>query len=442
MNAIRIEFRRRARGFSLIEVMVAMALGLLVSIGLIAVFNTTGKINRVQEALARLQENGRYATTRISETARSAGTQYCNTTSGYSTKTVGNGPQYPARTPFVFSTLVATTDTFADSNNAIPAPPAGWVADTAYPLSPRYFLQGYECTASTCTPAGTAGPGRKGLPAAGTTAGSRVPGTDVLTMRFQGGTGWSATCALAGTTPTVLARPATGDDTLNFQNGDLALYSDCNSSQIMKVNAAGTLLTATSLLPNGANRCPTGGTARGDTRVFNFSRDFRTVTYYLGLKADTNPDAPTGRVISSLYRRVNGGEPEELVEGVERLDFLYGFEHANGTVRMLTADQVEAQSNATNCPPKAPDLTALEPGCLWRAVTSIEVHMLVNSVRDQYDLSSVDTAFRYSIGDPWFGSAPTASPAATANMPVTGLKAGRMMRREFVATISVRNFSL
>ena len=435
--------RLRPRGFSLIEVMVALVLGLLVSIGLIAVFNTTGKMNRVQDALARLQENGRFATTRISEHIRSAGGQYCNATSGYSVKTA-NGPMFPQRAPYVFSRIVAA-DTFADSNNTQPAEPAGWgFPGGAYPLSPRYFLQGYECGASSCSPAVPSGSGRAGLPATGLTAGSRVPGTDVLTMRFLNGSGWNATCSVVGgTTPVVVMRPGAGDDTSNFQNGDLALYANCNSAQIMKVDVAGAVLTPTagSLLLN-TNKCPSGASAGPDTRVFNFSRDFRTVTYYLGLKADTNPDAPAGRLISSLYRRVNGGAAEELVEGVERLDFLYGFEYGNGTVRLLTATEVEAQSNVTNCGPKPQDLTALEPGCLWRSVTSIEMHMLVNSVRDQYDLTSADTAYRYSIGDPWFGSGPAGAPAATGTMPVTGLRAGRMMRREFVATVSVRNFNL
>src|SRR4051812_40813975 len=73
----------RARGFSLIELMVALTLGLLISLGLIALFQATSKTNRVQEGMAEMQENGRYAVTRVNYDLRLASRQVMNA-SGYS----------------------------------------------------------------------------------------------------------------------------------------------------------------------------------------------------------------------------------------------------------------------------------------------------------------------------------------------------------------------
>ena len=59
-----------SRGFSLIELMVAMALGLVLSIGVVSLFGSTSMSNKVQNSLARLQENGRYAVARMESDLR------------------------------------------------------------------------------------------------------------------------------------------------------------------------------------------------------------------------------------------------------------------------------------------------------------------------------------------------------------------------------------
>jgi len=53
--------RSASSGFSLIELMVAITLGLLLTGGLIQLFNSTKVTFNASEALARVQENGRFA---------------------------------------------------------------------------------------------------------------------------------------------------------------------------------------------------------------------------------------------------------------------------------------------------------------------------------------------------------------------------------------------
>ena len=69
--------RRFARGFSLIELMVAMALSLLLLGGVIAIFMSTRASYESTDKLSRIQENGRFALDEIARDARSAGYVGC-----------------------------------------------------------------------------------------------------------------------------------------------------------------------------------------------------------------------------------------------------------------------------------------------------------------------------------------------------------------------------
>jgi len=65
--------RAHQPGFTLIEVMLALALGLLVTAGLLRVFQNTRAAFRLEAATARLQENARFAAEQIARSIRLAG---------------------------------------------------------------------------------------------------------------------------------------------------------------------------------------------------------------------------------------------------------------------------------------------------------------------------------------------------------------------------------
>jgi len=69
---------RRQRGVTLVELMVALALGLLVTVALLKVYIDASRMYRFNEGLARLQENGRFALEFIRRDARAAGFWGCN----------------------------------------------------------------------------------------------------------------------------------------------------------------------------------------------------------------------------------------------------------------------------------------------------------------------------------------------------------------------------
>ncbi len=63
---------RRQRGFTLVEILIALVIGLILTGGIIQVFSSTRQSNRVQEAISRMQENGRMALEVIARDARMA----------------------------------------------------------------------------------------------------------------------------------------------------------------------------------------------------------------------------------------------------------------------------------------------------------------------------------------------------------------------------------
>jgi type IV pilus assembly protein PilW len=92
MMPLRLKLFARQRGMSLIELMVALVLGLLLSAGIVSVFMSASTSNRVQTGLARLQETGRFLVSRMNMDLSMGQAQYCASLEG-STAPVANGIQ-------------------------------------------------------------------------------------------------------------------------------------------------------------------------------------------------------------------------------------------------------------------------------------------------------------------------------------------------------------
>ena len=80
---------RRQSGLSLVEIMVALTLGVVLLTGVIQIYASTKSTYRMQDNLARLQENGRFALSFLSRDVRMAGYHGC-TTFGPVTNTLNN----------------------------------------------------------------------------------------------------------------------------------------------------------------------------------------------------------------------------------------------------------------------------------------------------------------------------------------------------------------
>ncbi len=430
-------------GLTLIELLIALVLGLLVLSGIVTVFLTTQKTYRVQEGLAQVQENGRFAMQKISEDLRQMGSLGCTSKSNipsignqfrhrpvYSlVDNPGNGWPTRAQIATVFS-------------NAGMAP---FAANSAYPIDTRHLMRGHECVSGACTPAQTVLAADPGVPTSmAVTVGNRVPNTDVLTLRFVTGeglpianrvpTGGSIAGEVTGTLPIPIDGAGSAAP-LNLENNELALLSDCGGTMLFAPGSIGSNeLTHTTGDGNVSGDIGGNYQRNREVRVRNGTKQFPTVSYYLQVVANTTQP---GRITSALMREQNG-VAQELVRGVERLDFRYAVLGGDDRVSYLTADQVQTRNGgAIACPPSAfPEADRLNvslPGCLWSAVTAVEVSMLMNTVND-IDVPD-DEPYRYHIdGNSEF--------TASASMPQTGMPGGNMVRRQFTAVVGLRNYSL
>lgn len=426
----RASVNRDVRGFTLVELMISMTLGLLVLAAISTILVNTGKSNREQTAMARMQENGRYALSRISADVRMAGAQYC---SSFSSE-LGSRTQGHRLRPIRVLTDTTLPFGIPSRPSYVPVAPAG----EAGLLSTRFFLQGHECsTVGACQPAlNILGGAAPTPPASGSGLNQRPLGADVLTVRYLAGNGVPLSVLHdAGPTPLTIATSATAAP-LNFAGGDLAMVTDCVAAEVFSANAAGTSIT------------PTGNSGGDDSlrayglgmnpRVFNFTKDLWTISYFLRIRAN----ADGGSNISTLVRQQNG-VALPISDGVERMEFLYGVRAVDGvtgaiTNHFLTAAQVQAGTNASGaaltCLPPPKGVGAPEIGCLWRQVESVDVSLLLNTVTDVATRQTEPFTYSAAVPTPIFEGVPPAV------LP-SGLARGRMYRKEFRTRVNIRSFT-
>jgi type IV pilus assembly protein PilW len=434
----------KQHGITLIELMVAMVLGLLVAAGIVTVFASTSNSNKAQTQLALLQEEGRFAITRLSNDLRMANGQYCSNTGGVASNTGSNNLYMDGlRSPKVYAKdLLGALSDVTTNWNVAPYP--------ATPVAPYYLpaflsMRGYDCSkTSPCTPDVPA----TFLKTMGTSVGARVVGASVLTLRYMSPSrGWTldginstVSADSNGKLKSVTLKPATGEPALSeFQAGHLAMLADCSNAQIFAVDAPSSGVLNVRAADNFSESSPINQQLQSAPRLFDLNTDLLTVTYFLQVIDDGN-----GRKVGALMRRVNGTS-EEVVRGVERLDFLYGVEDSNGSTRYLSASGVDTRVNgAINCPASVPSVDSSAPasnpaGCLWRAVKSIEVRILMDGQVPLYTLTPNELSYTYVADKITEPKAP--DDAGRVVKPVEQGFANPVLRREFSAMVSLRNYN-
>jgi type IV pilus assembly protein PilW len=260
----------RQKGLSLVELMVAIALGLVLMGGVIQLFLSSRIVFSTQQALSRVQENGRFAIEFITRDLRQAGYTGC---------TSRNLP--------VMSDLAGAAGL------------SFWNAYTL-PSDAMLAVQGFEdaITGVTLAPAPLSG--------------------DILVVRYADGV------------PSVLAADNTVAGQLSLR-GSLAngcLNGLCQNTTAIVSNCVGArIFRVASLATDGANvRLNHGGpwpgafvSTSGNFVAGGEVLPMFTVAYYVA-------NNPSGQ--PSLYRAVNGVNGIEMVEGVERM--VLRFRHENG----------------------------------------------------------------------------------------------------------------
>jgi len=303
----------RQGGFTVVELMVAMVISLLLLGGVVTIFTSSKSTYERVERLSRTQESGRFALDAIVRDIRSAGYMGCSRPSTWANTLVG--------------ATTTLTWNFADA------------------------IRGYEyASGSTWSP---------GLPAGLTNiATTALNGSDALVLRVPMPIATSATLRLTdkmtSPTATMSIAPVPSGATAPLQNNDVVMLADCHARAVFQIRS----YTPSSGVIDHAAFAGTPGNATDDLgHAFEANSQIvpvRTVAYYIGTSG--------GR--TGLWRIAGAAAPEELIEGVERMELRFGVD--------TTGDRI-ADSYTTA------DLV----GANWDNVISVSVALLVRSP-DQY----------------------------------------------------------
>jgi type IV pilus assembly protein PilW len=255
----------KQQGFSLIEVMVAMAVGLVVSTLVVKVFMTSSATYRVADTVGALQETARVALQSIDHDVQMAGYRGCN-----SNNVNSSGP------------LV----------NVITAP-TSYLNDLGTPL------RGHDAGGGVWTPA---------LPAAvaGAVPAPRVD-SDVLIVRVPFGAPLGLSAPMVSGTSDVPLFSVAG-----LAVNDNVFVADCSQTTAFRISGiVGTNLRHTAGVNSNA---ALGRAFAEDAMVMRFE----TRAYYV---APSSRDPATE---SSLWMLAGAGPAVEVVEDVEGLQIQYG----------------------------------------------------------------------------------------------------------------------
>ncbi len=220
--------RRTASGLSLIEIMIALAIGSLLLIGLIQVFAASRTSSQLAEGMARSQENARFAMEFLQRDLRMAGHFGCVNDQSHLQNVGGMTNHFPLGTP------------------------ATWGVDFPSQVQGA-SVRGYDATntapGQTLTLGAAAGGWTPALPLA-IAALAPLPGSDLIELRFLGHEGVLVSSIVNPTAAqTLITVPAAQWGTLTengVANPTMFGLSDCSYADVFPaaaVNpAAGTVL--------------------------------------------------------------------------------------------------------------------------------------------------------------------------------------------------------
>ncbi len=269
------------QGFSLVELLLALTLGLMVIAAMAQLFGFNRQSHAMLERTARAQQSGRYALAFIGRSARNAGFLGCNGRQGNIVNALDSDPQ------------------------------ARFEADASRPVDAFDGHDGGSAAAHAI--------------AAGIDPDRIVPGTDIVTFRRLQSPLYRVLEPVEADGNPVVERGAGFD----LQADDYVLIGDCEQASVFRI--AGVLDSGgkVTLLrepgadiqeDSSANLLSAAGKAYGLTHGATVGRVL-TETYFIarGRGVDRR-----GEPTRSLWRRDGGGTVAELVEGVHDLQVSFG----------------------------------------------------------------------------------------------------------------------
>ena len=285
---------RKTFGFTLVELLIALTLGLLLTASFGSVLISNKQSFRAMDATSRVQETGRYAMHLLTRDLRSAGYQGCAGLSANITNTLNAG---------TLSNLIDSTP-----------------------------LQGYDHKTAGSSAASA------WLPSLDASISGAAADSDVVMIRSSISNGVQLTATMPTTAAALQISAASTID-----QGDIFMVCDCRSScaiaQRTNVN------NGTNALVHNAGGAVTPGNAVVDMgKRYGPESEVMEVenrSWYVGTGASGEP---------ALFLEANDSGGIEMVEGIESLQLLFGEDTNNNDSanRYLTADLITNWNNVVS----------------------------------------------------------------------------------------------
>lgn len=313
-----------SRGFTLVELMVAMVIALIITIGVVQIFTSNRATYQLDEGLARAQENGRFAIEFLAQDIRHAGYLGCNR------DTVRKSPS-DIQPRNVTNFLVGSIDF-----------PARGIRGFEYTATPTGIGDTY---AAGAFPVNNTVAGWSPALDVALVPGGAQPGSDVLVVERMFPNSWTLVTPFVTTTNVYLAPAYATQVNVN----DILLVSNCRQSalfQVTGITAGGVISHVAGGPGTPGNRCgewvrpPFASTnaAGADCDDPLTEEDplaaitnimigtYQRVAYYVA--QGPGPCGPPGSCQPTLFRSMAGPGvvpiPQPLIEGVENFQVLYG----------------------------------------------------------------------------------------------------------------------
>ena len=369
------------RGFSIIELMIALAVGLVLITGMISVFVANNQTANLNQALASLQEDARFALETIGRDVRMTGFQGCTTAS----EDILN---------------VIASDAPLDDYTVGLAESSIWLSKA---VSATSWLPELPWGSGFSPP----------------TTNAAVTGTDILALQFGDPIVYSLDAAVGVSSPSVsgVIQIKASPEEVNIAEGDLAIISDCQAGDLFYVTETTPVDSIAVQLEHkkAGSRNSSGALTQiyGDTAALLrqvMVMRFNANIYYVG---DTGLKNRRGDAISSLYLQTypfdSSNPPVELVQSVEQL--------------AVTFTQVDDEGNLRNVSVGDSTFNSAQ-------VQAVRIGVLLASYDPITDSNDSKT---YTI------AGQTVVPAANAPSGATTHAGDRRLRLAFNTTIKVRN---
>lgn len=391
----------RQKGMSIVEVMIALTIGTILTVGVVQLFVANSETYKLLVGQSRMQESARFGLEFISRTVRMAGYKGCYSVNGRVNTTIDP----PTNVPFEYN-ITKSIEAY------------DWTADDSW--TPDFTTDGfpYTNTVTSVDKSFAPGNGVHYTPSNANPDKSLGQGSDILVIRHLSENQLDMTDMLTSSDNVVVSVPA--DEGLDFGCvgcvvagvipartwDDLLLIYDCEKSTIFRVTHI-------------ANDSPAAGKATISHDTSDADATQNLVAQLAEFNTFEGLDAGIAAIVTnifyiapgagknnqdkypmSLWKKTGTSKPVELVEGVEDLQVEFGVDTDN--------DDVPNQY--------------LRPGGAFDAadIVTVRVQITTNSVDDVNSTSK-----------PTHG--------CTRQHCITGEEYDGLMRRTFSQTLQIRN---